>query len=746
MIHSLFRSGSTYIFNVFRRSSAGYCCYQEPLHEVLADHSPEAPWRAESRSEPRTSELRHPTLDRPYFWEFTRCADLIELRYQKKFAFDTFFLSQNDDSQFELRSYIEGLGERATGRPVYQFCRSIGRMAWLRHQFDAVHLHLWRNPWDQWWSYKVDRYFDDTLIQIYSSANLPKLLTCLREHPLATVFNYFDRESDDYQLGRDVPLLLDPEQSYLLFYGLWAWGLLASRGVTHEQINIDSLSTSPEYRKQLRERLVDLGVHELDFADANVSQMLFGDDDRVFFRQIEDIVHKQMLANGFQENDLEWLEQQRSLHATTGSILPNFDQLASLRDLYRRVGLLTKSFRMNGDALSHKLVDTRTAFASLKNDQLDAQQRAQVAESQFIELKAHFATLENNLIDVQQRAQVTEREYIELQAHLATLENNLIDAQQKAQVANQQCKEVKVALAEVQSRERELLDSISWRITAPLRRIRDRAIRLGGRAVPSLLFKTIRAPKSTVASYTPTKSIGPSAPNPKVLHLAAKERCNLFLAWLEANTFTQYDFDHKTRFWETYLRLNDHLEIGKQLLELGGESKITNYLKTQLGIAVDVYSQDLRYPFELNTNGYDLILCLEVIEHIKDRTETGGINEIAMFTRSGVRNVYNESWRVLRDGGILFMTTPNACCIDSIARIFLYQAPQLYAPHVKEFSAIELIDMAKESGFELIAYSTANVWYPHPTIDRDRITSILRDANIPTDDRGDDMFLVFQKR
>lgn len=718
MIHSLFRSGSTYIFNVFRQSSAGYCCYQEPLHEVFADHSPEAPWRAESSSEPRTSELRHPSLDRPYFWEFTRCADLVESRYRKEFAFDTFFLGQNDDLRSELRSYIEGLGERATGRPVYQFCRSIGRMAWLRQQFDAVHLHLWRNPWDQWWSYKVDRYFDDTLVQIYSATNLPQLLSCLREHPLASVFHYSGRESDDYRLGRDVPLILDPEQSYLLFYGLWAWGLLTSRSVAHEQINIDSLSTSPEYRKQLGERLVDLGVHELDFADANVSQMLFGDDDRVFFGQIEDIVHRHMLANGFQQNDLEWLKQQRALHASSGSMLPNFDPLASLRDLYRRVGVLTKSFRMNGDALSCELVDTKTAFASLKNDLLDAQQRAQVAERQCIELKAQ----------------------------LATLENNLIDAQQRAQVANQQCTEVKVLLAEVQSRERELLDSTSWRITAPLRRIRDRAIRLGGRGVRSLLFKTIQAPNSLVASYTPTKSIGPSAPNPKVLHLAAKERCKLFLAWLEANTFTQYDFDHKTRFWETYLRLNEYLEIGKQLLELGGESKITNYLKTQLGIAVDVYGQDLRYPFDLNTNGYDLVLCLEVIEHIKDRTETGGINEIAMFTRSGVRNVYNESWRVLRDGGILFMTTPNACCIDSIARIFLYQAPQLYAPHVKEFSAIELIDLAKECGFELIAYSTANVWYPHPTIDRDRITSILRDANIPTEDRGDDMFLVFQKR
>jgi len=42
-IHSLFRAGSTYLFHVFRRSKAGYWCYQEPLHEVafIAKHNPD---------------------------------------------------------------------------------------------------------------------------------------------------------------------------------------------------------------------------------------------------------------------------------------------------------------------------------------------------------------------------------------------------------------------------------------------------------------------------------------------------------------------------------------------------------------------------------------------------------------------------------------------------------------------------------------------------------------------------------
>lgn len=696
MIHSLFRAGSTYIFNVFRRTNAGYWCYQEPLHEVFADHSPEAQWREETTGESRTSELRHPPLDRPYFWEFTQCADIIESRYKKEFAFETYFLGQNDDAQSDLRSYIEGLAERAAGRPVYQFCRSIGRMAWFRQQFDAIHLHLWRNPWDQWWSYKINHYFDNTVAQIYSAENLPQVLINIRNQIKSEVPQYAANNFDTNRVFDNIPLIVNPEQSYLLFYALWAWGLLESRSVANEQINIDSLSTSPEYRRKLVQRFDDLGVPGLDFEDANVSQILFGDDDREFFGQIEDVVHKQMLASGCQESDLAWLKQQRALHAPTGAKQSNLNPVGSVLDLYRRIGGLTKNLI------------------------LSAQHRVQVAEQNIVDLKA------------------------ELTAARARFENDLVSEQHRVQVAEQQLTELKAQLAEAHSREYQFLNSTSWRITAPLRRLREAGSRFGGSGRASHFSKENKR-RIELASGQVRTLASPSE-NFSARSLSTEERHKLFLEWLERNTITQYDRDHKVRFWETYLRLDGYLGTRSNLLELGGESKITNYLKAQLGMDIEVYGQDLRYPFELSSSSFDMVLCLEVIEHIKDRTETGGISEIAMFNRSGVRNVFTESGRVLKDGGILFMTTPNACCIDSIARIFLYQSPQLYAPHVKEFAASELIEVAKEFNLELIAYSTANVWNPLPPIDRQQIIDILSEANIPTEDRGDDMFLVFQKR
>lgn len=701
MIHSLFRAGSTYIFNVFRRSDAGFWCYQEPLHEGFADHSPNAQWRSQTTGESQTEANRHPSLDHPYFWEFTHCADFVESHYREEFAFKSYFLNPDDEGPSGLRSYIKGLDEYSTGRTVFQFCRSTGRMSWLQKQFDALHIYLWRNPWDQWWSYKINHYFDNSLVEIYSATNLPGALAGLRDRETSEFFKLFGYEAEEHE-ACDIPLIMNPERSYFLFYGLWAWSLLSSRFVAHEHINIDSLNSSLEYRKDLTARLANLGINGLNFDDVNVSQMAFDDADKKFFTDIENVVHQQMLASGVQKSDLEWLMQQRKFHTPGQRILSNIGDAGALRSLYRRIGNLTKTFY-------------HTLYCKLK---------VQIAAQEHSDLKEQLIKSGAALIESQHKFDCIEN---------------------KAQIAEQKCAELKELLAEVRARERDLLESTSWKITAPFRRLRG----LLAHPRKAQTFHNIpKSPEIAKCSASLDASVN-QTPNRAATHSAfnfkAEDRRNLFLSWLEDNIFSQYDLDHKVRFWETYLRLDEYLEIDKKALELGGESKIANYLKNQLGMTVDTYGQDLRYPFECEAHSFDIILCLEVIEHIKDRTETSGISEIAMFNRSGLRNVFAESNRILNAGGILFMSTPNACSIDSIARIFLYQSPQLYAPHVKEFAAAELVELANENGFELLSYTTANVWNPLPTYKRENIENILKNAGIPTEDRGDDMFLIFKK-
>ena len=67
-IHSLFRSGSTYLFNVFRRTG-NYWCYQEPENEWLLelDNKPEALLAVTTNN---GGNIHHPDIGKPYFWQF----------------------------------------------------------------------------------------------------------------------------------------------------------------------------------------------------------------------------------------------------------------------------------------------------------------------------------------------------------------------------------------------------------------------------------------------------------------------------------------------------------------------------------------------------------------------------------------------------------------------------------------------------------------------------------------------------
>lgn len=54
-------------------------------------------------------------------------------------------------------------------------------LAHLKQQYSSVHIYLWRNPWDQRWSYQINDCFDTATHAIINAYNPPQIIALLRE-------------------------------------------------------------------------------------------------------------------------------------------------------------------------------------------------------------------------------------------------------------------------------------------------------------------------------------------------------------------------------------------------------------------------------------------------------------------------------------------------------------------------------------------------------------------------------------
>ncbi len=171
-LHTGWRSGGTWLWSQCR-DKPGVRGFYEPLHEGIAD------LRAADIARLRPGAWRSSHGDTaPYFQEYS---NLLHpggrgvLRYQRRFAFDGFFLDPEADDP-ELEAYLDGLldSQAALGRvAVLKFCRSLGRVGWLERRFpDALHAVVLRRPLAQWNScrrllqQKRNRYFTNAPILV----------------------------------------------------------------------------------------------------------------------------------------------------------------------------------------------------------------------------------------------------------------------------------------------------------------------------------------------------------------------------------------------------------------------------------------------------------------------------------------------------------------------------------------------------------------------------------------------------
>lgn len=213
--------------------------------------------------------MRHPRLDRGYFDEYPlRPTGGVE-HYQRAFALRQWFLVEDDDNR-ALERYFQHLRAHAASRrkrPVFQLCRSSGRIGWFVRHLPGVHAYILRDPRNQWTSYK-------RMNSIWS-ANLGAFIATVQPCQYsAALMQIVNRQANDRVLRAADRVryytrcmtLLGAEKQYFCFYYLWLFGLLNAMKHCQFILDMDLMSASPEFQTVAAAFFADRGA-EVDFTD-----------------------------------------------------------------------------------------------------------------------------------------------------------------------------------------------------------------------------------------------------------------------------------------------------------------------------------------------------------------------------------------------------------------------------------------------------------------------------------------------
>ena len=309
-IHSLFRTSSTYFFDKFRSLGPEFISFKEPLHENLLCLNHRNRWSELCAPPDETStHLRHPKLEKPYFYEYWVHRELLAGLFNQKFSYSRYFLADGEKLPKDLTAYIEALlTSDKESCPVLHFCRSTGRISAIKETFAGLHIYLWREPRIQWWSYKVSEYFDQATRKIYGSKYLPPALCSIKQQVTTSCDNkrYFPAS-----------------ENYMMFYALWLDAWLRGKAAADIVINVDSAGMISAENTTLSETIAQRLGRSLDLSDLRVSGMSFQPDEIAFYERIESVVHETFLRVAGatpQEIELSKQESQRARHAHTPEI------------------------------------------------------------------------------------------------------------------------------------------------------------------------------------------------------------------------------------------------------------------------------------------------------------------------------------------------------------------------------------------------------------------------------------------
>ena len=167
------------------------------------------------------------------------------------------------------------------------------------------------------------------------------------------------------------------------------------------------------------------------------------------------------------------------------------------------------------------------------------------------------------------------------------------------------------------------------------------------------------------------------------------------------------------------LRLIENLPIKRSdlsILELASADdsflKLVCQKTNGKGVGLDITKgDDLEKPFQIKSGSVDLVLALEIIEHLFDTDQ-----------------FLSEIYRVLKKGGFLILSTPNLASLTNRFRLLFGAYPQYLeyskegAGHLHLYTPTVLTSQLRAAGFKTIRLTSPNFlcplitkpWFPKP--------------------------------
>lgn len=235
-----------------------------------------------------------------------------------------------------------------------------------------------------------------------------------------------------------------------------------------------------------------------------------------------------------------------------------------------------------------------------------------------------------------------------------------------------------------------------------------------------------------------------------------------FIAKYVSDSETEYNRSHEKRYAELGAMI-PHGENGGFAIELGCtelfqvllkvyynydrvmgthwtsniEEKICNHTFHigDIRVTSELVSIDLENElFPLEAECVDFVLCSEVIEHLD-------IDPMFML---------GELNRIMKKGASLLITSPNCCSARNFWKIAHGIRPHFFMHYIRdrspnrhnfEYDMPTLILLLKSAGFRVKSAFTKDVFEP----DFERGLKLLESMSLPTEDRGDGIFVLCEK-